>query len=66
MSKASRKQRYMLEASQAILSVRPELSGKLDWNAILHFYHTSLPISKVAAEYLSVSREVSLPYYSRN
>jgi len=50
-TKAQRQAEWLAAFSDALLTRHPKLSGRIDWNAALHYYFSGLPIADAVDQY---------------
>ena len=59
-TKAARQAEWLAQFSDAVTSRAPQLSGRIDWPAALHYYHAGTPVQNAADQYL-IARNVPQP-----
>jgi len=53
MTKTAHRQLWLTFAQREILAARPDLSGKLDWDTLLHLYYSGMTAEDAAKRYLA-------------
>lgn len=48
---AERQAKYCAEFSDALLARAPQLSGRIDWPAVLHYYYSSTGVLDAVDKY---------------
>jgi hypothetical protein len=52
----ARRQKWMQAFESAVVSVREELSGRIDWDTATYFYHQGITPEVAAQRYLARDR----------
>lgn len=50
-TKAQRQADYCARFSDALLTRAPALSGRIEWPAVLHYYHSGTPLADAVDQY---------------
>ena len=50
-TKAQRQAEWLAAFSDALLTRHPKLSGRIDWNAALHYYFSGTPVADAVDQY---------------
>lgn len=50
-NKAERQADYCARFSDALLTRAPGLSGRIEWPAVLHYYHSGTPVTEAVDQY---------------
>jgi hypothetical protein len=50
-TKAQRQADYCARFSDLLLTRAPQLSGRIEWPAVLHYYHSGAPVADAVDQY---------------